>query len=346
MNHRRPKISVVINNYNYEGYLAEAIESALAQTYTDCEVIVVDDGSTDGSRQLIEEYGDRVEVIFKENGGQASAFNVGIEAAKGEYILLLDADDLLLPNAVEVALQEIGSDVVRLCFGLDRVDAEGQSLGAYPMSPRSVGFKGTLRDALVENSFFPGTPTSGNLFRAKELKLCLPVPEEAFRICADLYLFCKNAEFGLIQILPDSLACYRVHGQNNYFRGNGRFGVSRKQLDVQLRNVLNTWKLFSEYGEEFSPSDQRIIRNFVMTINSLEIISDAKLQGLTVVGLDQWSSSRIMLASVPGVFRARGLRSLLRGLFGVVTIITNEVLPCKLGQCLHRPYAWLLRAEK
>ena len=69
--------SIVITNYNYERYLAEAIESALAQRWADIEVVVVDDGSSDGSRGVIERFGDRVIAVFKENGGQGSAFNAG-----------------------------------------------------------------------------------------------------------------------------------------------------------------------------------------------------------------------------------------------------------------------------
>ncbi len=70
------KVSIVINNYNYASYLNFALDSALSQTYHNCEVIVVDDGSTDSSRRIIESNGDRVEALYKRNGGQASAFNL------------------------------------------------------------------------------------------------------------------------------------------------------------------------------------------------------------------------------------------------------------------------------
>jgi glycosyltransferase involved in cell wall biosynthesis len=94
-------VDVVITNYNYGRFLGAAIESALGQTRRDVRVIVVDDGSEDESRGVIAGFGDRVEVVFKERGGQASALNAGIAHCQGEVLLLLDADDVLRPEAAE-----------------------------------------------------------------------------------------------------------------------------------------------------------------------------------------------------------------------------------------------------
>src|SRR5215213_900396 len=93
-----PLVSVIIDNYNYGRFLREAIDSALGQTYPRVEVIVVDDGSTDDSRAVIAAYGDRVVPVLKENGGQASAFNAGFAASRGELICFLDADDTFMPE--------------------------------------------------------------------------------------------------------------------------------------------------------------------------------------------------------------------------------------------------------
>jgi len=76
-------VSIIIDNYNYGRFLGEAIDSALAQTYPHVEVIVVDDGSTDNSREVIAKYGDRIIPVLKENGGQASAFNAGLLRPRG-----------------------------------------------------------------------------------------------------------------------------------------------------------------------------------------------------------------------------------------------------------------------
>ena len=101
--------SIIISSYNYGRFLSEAIESALSQTYAPTEVIVVDDGSTDHSRDIIASYGDRITPLLKENGGQASAFNSGFRVSRGEVIFFLDSDDLLLPTVVERALEQFRS---------------------------------------------------------------------------------------------------------------------------------------------------------------------------------------------------------------------------------------------
>src|SRR5215468_3422546 len=100
-----PFVSIVVTSYNYGRYLRAAIDSALGQTYPAVEVIVVDDGSSDDSRDVISEYGDRVRVILKDNGGQASAFNAGFRACDGDIIVYLDSDDVLLPGAVASAVR-------------------------------------------------------------------------------------------------------------------------------------------------------------------------------------------------------------------------------------------------
>ena len=98
LSQQNPLVSVIIGNYNYGYFLAEAIESVLQQTYRHFELIVVDDGSTDNSREVIESYGEQVVAIFQPNKGQGEAFNVGITKAQGEIICFLDADDYYHPD--------------------------------------------------------------------------------------------------------------------------------------------------------------------------------------------------------------------------------------------------------
>jgi len=100
MNANRLLVSIIIPNYNYARYLRDAIDSALAQTYRPVEVIVVDDGSTDGSRSVIQAYGNTIHSIFQKNKGLPSARNAGIARASGEFFVFLDSDDSLLPDAV------------------------------------------------------------------------------------------------------------------------------------------------------------------------------------------------------------------------------------------------------
>ena len=99
-----PKVSVYIINYNYAPYVEQAIESVLRQTFQDFEILVIDDGSTDGSRNIIEKYAthDKVMVTFQEHKGLNRTNNVALERSKGEYIVRLDADDYLDEHALEI----------------------------------------------------------------------------------------------------------------------------------------------------------------------------------------------------------------------------------------------------
>ena len=214
--------SIIINNYNYEHFLREAIESALDQTYPHTEVVMVDDGSTDGSRGIIAGYSDRIIPVLKENGGQASAFNAGFLASRGEVICFLDADDTLLSTAVEnvvdlfLAAEAGQGNVVKVHWPLWEVDGHGNRTGQT--QPREVLQEGDLRELVARRG--PGNyispPTTGNAWHRRFLERVLPVPEMDFRICADMYLFELAPLYGAIKRIATPQACYRRHGQNAY----------------------------------------------------------------------------------------------------------------------------------
>src|SRR5450755_4338761 len=100
----KPLVSVLLGNYNYENYLAQAIESVLNQSYQNWELVICDDGSTDGSVPLIEGYVQRdrrIQLLRKSNGGHTSALNAAFSRCRGEIVCLLDSDDLFLPTKLE-----------------------------------------------------------------------------------------------------------------------------------------------------------------------------------------------------------------------------------------------------
>ena len=123
-------VSVVIPNYNYAHYLRETIDSVLAQTYSDIEIIVVDDGSKDGSKDVLVGYGDKVSTIFQQNQGVSAARNNGVAASEGEFVAFLDADDVWLPTKVEKQVERFrgDADLGLVHVGVDEIDADGNSL--------------------------------------------------------------------------------------------------------------------------------------------------------------------------------------------------------------------------
>src|SRR5207237_2508756 len=127
-----PLASIIISSYNYAAYLRQAIDSALAQTYPRVEVIVVDDGSRDGSSEIIGSYGTQIRSLLKANGGQASAWNVGVALSRGQVICFLDSDDALLPTALEKAVSAFRSgDVVKVHWPLLEIDEHGKRTGSH-----------------------------------------------------------------------------------------------------------------------------------------------------------------------------------------------------------------------
>ncbi len=114
-------ISIIVPIYNTEAFLAKTIESVLAQTYANWELLLIDDGSTDSSSFICEEFAKedkRTSYYYKTNGGQASARNLGIQKSKGDWIAFLDADDLWLPQKLEHQLKEIDSSQADFLYGL------------------------------------------------------------------------------------------------------------------------------------------------------------------------------------------------------------------------------------
>ncbi|EAW38325.1 glycosyltransferase family 2 protein [Lyngbya sp. PCC 8106] len=214
-------VSILINNYNYGHFVSDAIDSALSQTYSDVEIILVDDGSTDNSCEIITSYQNKITTIFKENGGQASAFNVGFAKSQGDIICFLDADDVFLPEKVTQIVncfehhQEIGWCFHPLRYATEDLLAYSETTihtgksGVYDVRPYIQ--RGKLRDYIP----FQGTVTSGLCFTRKLLQQILPMPEE-IRITSDDYL--KYSAFGISPgfILLQDLALQRIHGNNAY----------------------------------------------------------------------------------------------------------------------------------
>jgi glycosyltransferase involved in cell wall biosynthesis len=210
-------VSIIINNYNYGTYLKDAIESCLNQTYTNTEVIVVDDGSTDNSRQIISSYGDLIIPVLKQNGGQGSTFNSGFNISRGYVIIFLDADDMLRPTAVEHAVESFNdSNVIKVHWPVCVINISGEEIGQ--LLPKLSLPEGDLREIVFQlgptNTISP--PTSGNAWLRSFLSLILPVPEELYRAGADTYLYELAPFFGTLKKIEEPQSLYRLHGRNNY----------------------------------------------------------------------------------------------------------------------------------
>ena len=181
-------MSIVVNNFNYEAFLRQSLESALSQTHPRTEVIVADDASTDGSRDIIRSFGDRIVPVLQErNGGQAAALNAGFAASRGDLVIFLDADDYLYPHAAARVVAAWAPTIGTVQYRLHLVDREGREIEIFP-DARNPFDSGDVVPKLLAAGRYRGTVTSGNAFARRTLESILPIPEEQFRISADGYL--------------------------------------------------------------------------------------------------------------------------------------------------------------
>ena len=215
-------VTILINNYNYARFLPAAIDSALSQTYHPLEVVVVDDGSTDESPDIIRDYGERIRPVFKWNGGQASAFNAGFAASRGEVICLLDADDFFFPEKTERSVSALLAhpEVGWVFHPVHREDGEGHGESVPSLEkPLFIDIRdGALRGKLPGP---PGPVTSGIVMSRDLMSRILPLTE-AIRITADNYLIFLASALAPGIFLKEALAVQRIHGANLYTLRPGR----------------------------------------------------------------------------------------------------------------------------
>ena len=252
----QPLVSIIVDNFNYARYIRAAIDSALAQTYKNVEVVVVDDGSTDNSREIISSYGDRVLGVFKPNGGHASAFNSGFHASHGSIVMFLDADDVLLPSAVEEVVDAWGPGVAKVQFVLAHIDAQGRTLGTtVPYLPAQMP-GGDIRASILEAGGYIGVPTSGNAFAHTVCERLLPLPEAQWRQAADTSLEIIAPFLGDVVSIRKTLGCYRIHDANHGMLGEE---LDSRKLRVKIIIDLQREWALSEFA---SRSEFTIPRNW------------------------------------------------------------------------------------
>jgi|SRR5919199_3191412 glycosyltransferase involved in cell wall biosynthesis len=242
-----PKVSILINNYNYGRFLAEAIDSALNQTYSNTEVIVIDDGSTDNSREIIASYGDKIIPILKQNSGQASAFNVGFAISKGDIICFLDSDDTFSAEKVAAVVDGLGDrQELGWCFHpLQWVDIKGQPTidksphkiqsipeGIHEIPHREYDFTSPIKTGKLKN-IFPPPSTSGLSFRRSVIQQILPMPEAKAIGLNDAYLVFTSIGLSKGIFLYKELGSYRIHGANAYT-------MRKDRQKVQARIIILT----------------------------------------------------------------------------------------------------------
>jgi glycosyltransferase involved in cell wall biosynthesis len=284
-----PKISVIIPTYNRSELLKEAIKSVLNQSYSDFEIIVVDDGSTDDTRAVVTSYNSsKIIYFFQENRGRSSARNRGIKLARGEYVAFLDSDDIFMPNKLELQagfLDENESYGMVYSYAKN-VDEDGQCL-AHHYDGNLSGL--VYPDMLFIKNNFITTPTV--MVRAKILSE-IGGFDIKMHMCEDLDLWRRIARKYKVMQLTEVLAHVRIRshekpdiielldGRTNYYTNAIRDDENIKNIQKELyREMFSVYMNCAKCHRDYNALTKIIFRNVYTEVRHtfhafIEILKD------------------------------------------------------------------------
>lgn len=243
------RVSVIVPAYNHALFIEEALDSVRVQRYPDIEAIVVDDGSSDGTAEVVRRYAERhpefkLQLVIKENGGSHTAIAAGVAHAQGEYIAVLNSDDRYGSERVEALMAAMIRDGSDLAFSdVAFIDGEGK-----PLDPAALAYLAAIRNKVDEADGFPSllyacldsniAVSTGNLLFKRGLYERLG-GFAALKLCHDWDFLLRAQVLGRVSFVKDALYDYRVHGSNTF-------------SDVQNLAVLETGKVISRFFSSLS----------------------------------------------------------------------------------------------
>ncbi|MET0660397.1 MAG: glycosyltransferase family A protein [Steroidobacteraceae bacterium] len=207
----RLRIGVIVTCYNYARYVGYAIDSVRAQARPADELIVVDDGSTDGSRDIISRYGAAVRPIFQVNAGQVAARNAGFAASTADVVLFLDADDALLPDALAQIERHWSADAAKLQFDLELIGAAGEGLNRRCCTFPAGYDAAAIAAEFLRTGTYRWPVTSGNVYARRLIEPLMPMQPPQSQ---DGVLNTIAPLYGRVISLSQPLGQYRLHGSN------------------------------------------------------------------------------------------------------------------------------------
>ena len=244
-------ITVIINSYNYAHYIGQTLDSVLAQTLPAAEIIVVDDGSTDNSRQIIQAYVDRhpqIKFIEKSNGGQLSTFNAASQHVSGDLVFFIDSDDLWHPTYLETIVRIYRERPVDYVFcAFEEFDQSQRIIKKYAKDT-DLGFSTAFT---YFKKVYIGGPTATLSIRKTLFDRIFPVPfEEAWRVCADLPLVMgASLAGGHKYYCAEPLVLYRIHKVNAH-------KLLEKVTDYDYRFTYNRDVLINYFADKFKLNEK------------------------------------------------------------------------------------------
>ncbi|QQS47673.1 MAG: glycosyltransferase family 2 protein [Acidobacteriota bacterium] len=208
-----PKISVILPAYNAEKYISEAIESVLNQTWPNLELIVVDDGSTDGTAGIVRSFGDQVRYLYQSNARQAAARNNGIKHSAGEYLAFIDADDTWMPEKLErqMGLHQSMPGLGMIYCSINEIDRQGRHMRTVPALLRGS----VMQEILLGRGGFAGGST---MLVPRSVIEEVGLFDEMLPPVEDTDIIWRIAAIRPIDFIEDPLASYRIHSGGSHMQ--------------------------------------------------------------------------------------------------------------------------------
>ncbi|MGA7935072.1 MAG: glycosyltransferase [Kovacikia sp.] len=319
-----PLVSVIIGNYNYGQFLRQSIESVLNQSYRNFELIVVDDGSTDDSREIIKSYGDRLIPIFQENAGQIAAHTAGLQHSKGEIICLLDSDDCFYPDKLLKIVQSFikHPEWLQISHTWVSVNTEGNPIGK---STSDILSQGNVKKLLLSWGKYACGVTSALTFRRGVLLKALPlyrnmpgysISKSAAFLGVDSFLTRTVPFFGEVGCINEPLMFYRIHHRNVRARSDNIPKLMQEHINIA--DTINLAAAYSGLTEKFDvrrDPDYRafeaIDRRALPWIERLQIICLSIQESISIGRSPRDTLTRLVYRSICVCFPQQG-RQILR----------------------------------
>jgi glycosyltransferase involved in cell wall biosynthesis len=350
-----PVVSIVMATYNFERFLARAIESALAQDYPAdaLDIVVIDDGSTDSTPQVVAPYLDRVRYIRKPNGGLLTTVNRGLAEARGEFISLLSGDDEFLPakTRTQVDFLLTHPEVGMVYADLEVVDDSGATL--HPSlweAGKLTPVRGRAFGPLLTKNVVSG---GAMMFRSSLKPVFHPIPESA--AWEDWYISLKIASVAEIDFIPEAVYRYRYHGDNMNLgaKGDKMAGLLRTELTfrrsllaelspgvVTVPELMSGWTALNGTVSMLAGLTGESLEDLILVSDeerqhSLELVHAGPPEPFRLVNalaLDPWNAAaQAALSAVLNPPRLEGVRSFATLAFADELVAAPEMLTAYAG---------------
>lgn len=272
MGEPRITLSVIIPCFNYEAYVGEAIESVLRQVTPDIEIIVVDDGSSDRSWDVIQKYSGKIRSVRTENRGSVSACMTGLKLSSGAFIYFLDADDMLCPGAIAVVRPHLQPEISKIQFMLMPIDKAGSVIGEpFPKLDPAADSR-RLIEFIAQRGSYATPPTSGNVYRRDIYEEAGDLSFEPSAIDGVPYLLAPF--MGEVVSIDKPLGRYRIHGSNV----SSFTTMTSERIEYCIERFLNRLKHL-----EALLAAKKIRRDFELRTN-YAYVGEMKLMGSVARG--------------------------------------------------------------